>query len=579
MAFLRRLAGFTSPILGLIVWLLLWLPLRFAARELAFIDRLFLLAPLAIVPLGLRLISARNRAGEIHFFDRAAIRAQPVCAALVVLSFLSRTGIVAAILTIPWLSFGGVCAVIGLVRVLPRGLKHTEELCLDFALLYLPVGCVWLVLSRLGANPLGFSDDIVLLTAVHFHYAGFAALTILGMIGRLAEGTLYRLSAWGAITGIPLLAVGITFSSRLEIVAALLLAVSLAAAAGMTAFILPRIRHRAAKALLTLSAVSLAAAMLFAGAYALGKYTGHDWLDIPRMTVVHGLANSIGFALCGLVGWNLLHPVSRRLAPGVPFSSFGGTSRIGPNYFDRIGAVLDVPAPPTGLVDNLDEYRRPDFDTSAVHPDIRAFYERTSEFGLLVVPDWKPGFRLGARLFRHWAERAGQLCLPLSAESQEFRIASRIFKLDDRCDGRTNVRAWIRTYTDTDTPVYVAAYATHTEARQTYMNIAFPLPRGNLASILRLEALPGGNGAWNGVLLSTLGSGDEGVYFANRVLPVRLPLNETIRVWTPGMAGIPVAMERPPNTPVTVVARHDLWLFGMQYLTLDYYIFPTQRHG
>jgi len=111
------------------------------------------------------------------------------------------------------------------------------------------------------------------------------------------------------------------------------------------------------------------------------------------------------------------------------------------------------------------------------------------------------------------------------------------------------------------------------------MNIAFPLPRGNLASILRLEALPGGNGAWNGVLLSTLGSGDEGVYFANRVLPVRLPLNETIRVWTPGMAGIPVAMERPPNTPVTVVARHDLWLFGMQYLTLDYYIFPTQRHG
>jgi hypothetical protein len=45
------------------------------------------------------------------------------------------------------------------------------------------------------------------------------------------------------------------------------------------------------------------------------------------------------------------------------------------------------------------------------------------------------------------------------------------------------------------------------------------------------------------------------------------------------MAGIPVAMERPPNTPITVVARHDLWLFGMQYLTLDYYIFPTQLHG
>jgi hypothetical protein len=471
-----------------------------------------------------------------------------------------------------------MCGVIGLVRLLPRGFRHTEELCLDFALLFFPVGCIWLVISRLGANPLGFSNDIVLLTAVHFHYAGFAALTILGMIGRVAEGTLYRVTAWGAITGIPLLALGIAFSSGLEIAAAFLLATSFVAAACMTAFVvLPRIDNRTAQGFLAVSAVSLVWAMLFAAVYALGKYTGHGWLDIPEMAVIHGVANSIGFALCGLFGWNLLRPASRPPAPGVPFSSFGGAGRIGPDYFDRIGAVLDVAAQPTGLVDNLDEYHRPDFDTRTVHPDIRAFYERTSEFGLLVVPDWKAGFRLGARLFRRWGERAGQLCLPLSAESQELRIASRICKLDDLCDGRSNVRAWIRTYTDTGLPVYVAAYSTHTQAGQIYMNIAFPLPRGNLASILRLEALPASDGARNGVLLTTLGSGDEGVYFANRVLPVRLPLNETIRVWTPAMPGIPVARALTPDTGVTVIARHDLWLFGMHYLTLDYYIFPAQR--
>ena len=38
---------------------------------------------------------------------------------------------------------------------------------------YLSVGGAWLVISRLGLNPFDLSTDIVRLTAVHFHYAGF----------------------------------------------------------------------------------------------------------------------------------------------------------------------------------------------------------------------------------------------------------------------------------------------------------------------------------------------------------------------------------------------------------------------
>ena len=182
-----------------------------------------------------------------------------------------------------------------------------ELVCLDAALVFWPVGCVWLVISRLGVNPLGFSDDIVLLTAVHFHFAGFAALTILGMIGRFAEGMLYRLTAWGAITGIPFLALGITFSPSLECAAALLLAASLVSAAGITGFVvLPSVTERGAKALLAVSAASVAAAMAFAGIYALGKYTGRNWLEIPEMAKVHGFINALGFSLCGLVGWNVV---------------------------------------------------------------------------------------------------------------------------------------------------------------------------------------------------------------------------------------------------------------------------------
>jgi hypothetical protein len=171
-------------------------------------------------------------------------------------------------------------------------------------------------------NPLGFSDDIVLLTAVHFHYAGFAALTILGMTGRFAEGMLYRVTAWGAITGIPFLALGITFSPSLECAAALLLASSLVSAAGITAFVvLPQVAHRSARVMLAVSAASVVVAMLLAGIYALGRYHGRDWLDIPKMAAMHGLVNALGFSLCGLVGWNLVEPLTRRQTPRDTFPS------------------------------------------------------------------------------------------------------------------------------------------------------------------------------------------------------------------------------------------------------------------
>jgi len=66
---------------------------------------------------------------------------------------------------------------------------------------------------------------------------------------------------------------------------------------------------------------------------------------------------------------------------------------------------------------------------------------------------------------------------------------------------------------------------------------------------------------------------DEGVYFVNRFLPIRLPTQETIRVWAVGTPGIPTDLERGSAT-ATLVARHDVWLFGIKLLTLDYRIFP-----
>jgi len=51
----------------------------------------------------------------------------------------------------------------------------------------LAVGGAWLVASRLGMRPMGIQEPIVLLTAVHFHYAGFATATIAAATLRFAD--------------------------------------------------------------------------------------------------------------------------------------------------------------------------------------------------------------------------------------------------------------------------------------------------------------------------------------------------------------------------------------------------------
>ena len=79
--------------------------------------------------------------------------------------------------------------------------------------LYLPVGAVWALFDQFHFQPLGFSGIIVLLTAVHFHYAGFALPRLTGLwLARQRDRFVFQLSTWGVIAGVPLVAVGITTS-------------------------------------------------------------------------------------------------------------------------------------------------------------------------------------------------------------------------------------------------------------------------------------------------------------------------------------------------------------------------------
>ena len=289
-----------STCFGSAVWLVfVWLALR-GKLALWVIEPLFLLAPLVLVPLALPLIEEPDRFPWVR-------RLQPSCALAAAASFALPRGVPAAALAAVWLAFTGLLALHGLERLRARGFSVAAEVAVDAALFFLPVGGGWLVLSRLGARPLGFDEPIVLLTAVHFHYAAFTALVLTGLVGRaLGPSALYRGIVTGAIVGTPLLAAGITVSPLLELVGAGVLATAFSALAVLVLVALrPRIRARPARAFLTVSALSLLPAMACALAYAWGEFTQGPVIALSWMARIHGTANALGFGLCGLLGWTL----------------------------------------------------------------------------------------------------------------------------------------------------------------------------------------------------------------------------------------------------------------------------------
>jgi hypothetical protein len=561
------------------VWLGV-LPALLARGVMGRIHALLLLSILVLVPLLLSLTATPDRRGLHPPAYRAAWALFPLASGAATLSVVAfLPGSTAAVLAAPWLLFTLAVAVFGLGRLVPRGPAGApEETCLDAGLIYLAVGGGWLALSRAGASPAGFGEPIVTLTAVHFHHAGFVAPIVAGLSGRalLARGASRRAFdavAAGIVLGMPLVAAGIAASPALEIAGVVVFATSLAALSALVLFrLLPGVEARLPRVLLTVSAASLAMAMVLAVAYGAGEFAGLVLVPVPTMVQLHGWTNAVGFGLTAGIAWSLLRPPARARPPGVPFSALRSTGRVGPDFFHRIGAVPRLEGAPRGLVDDMSVYRRADLDPAALHAAVRRFYEDTAAHGLVVRPDWRSGFRLAGRLYRLASARVGQMNLPATPQGRAERISSAIFRLDDDQDGRRNVRAWVRTYAESGAAVYVAAYANHSHGDETYMNIAFPLPGGSLTSVLRLEM-----GAGGGLLLTSRpapgGLGDEGVYFANPLLPVRLPIDETIRVWPRNAEGCPVGDEG--SCPdATVVARHDIWIFGLRFLTLDYWVFP-----
>jgi hypothetical protein len=180
---------------------------------------------------------------------------------------------------------------------------------------YAVAAAVCFVVSRAGSELFGIGEPIVELTAVHYTYAGCAALTLAVLALERSDdggGRGRRLAMVAVVlTGLapPVVAVGFVAGAALpQVGGAVLMTLGVWATAS---------RHLAdaatpaaggsswARVLLGLSGLSVWAPMVLAVAWAAGQHWDVPVLSIPDMARTHGVANALGFSVAGLVARRL----------------------------------------------------------------------------------------------------------------------------------------------------------------------------------------------------------------------------------------------------------------------------------
>ncbi|MFB7942787.1 YndJ family protein [Streptomyces sp. NPDC056049] len=203
--------------------------------------------------------------------------------------------------------------------VLTRSLRPGEIAVLT-ALVSPSVAGLALVAERAAYPLFGFELDMLALTVPHFHFAGFAAALVAGLLCRASdEGALARTAALSVPAGTLLVLIGYFVDDWTELAGAVVLTAGMAAVAVLTL----RERRalaadRATRALLGVSALVLVATMALALWWALGEATGLPHPTLTWMAATHGLGNALGFAVCALLAHRRLRPTDPRLPATLP---------------------------------------------------------------------------------------------------------------------------------------------------------------------------------------------------------------------------------------------------------------------
>ncbi|MEV2247960.1 YndJ family protein [Streptomyces sp. NPDC049970] len=269
------------------------------------VDLIVMLGMLVIVPTGLRLVGDPA-------LDRIR-RMWPVFAAPGALALWLPRGTAAGLLAL--------CYALGTLLLAghaPRRLARTRsthpvEAALLTALVTPSVAALALVAERTGHELFGFGLGVLALTVPHFHFAGFAAALVAGLVCRAEDGPAGRFAALSVPSGTVLVLVGYFTGDWTELGGALVLTAGMWTVA-LLSWRTSRApgRDRTTRALLAVSATVLVVTMVLALSWALGEATGLPHPTLTWMAATHGLGNALGFALCALLARRRLQDLTHQ---------------------------------------------------------------------------------------------------------------------------------------------------------------------------------------------------------------------------------------------------------------------------
>jgi hypothetical protein len=280
-----------ASLVGLLAWVasLVLLPAPLAARIL-------LLAPLVIIPRLLALIPDRRWVGRLAGWP-AFLASLPL-----LIAFSLPPGPLAATFVVPWLAFAVTAvsaAILHGLAELPSILqpRRLADLGIDVALGFWAVGAFFTVIDRLGLDT-GLSATIVLLTATHFHFAGFGLLGLASLVA--GRRPWLRAPVAGLIFGIPLTALGfVLVSDAINAVGALVVGLS---GIGVGLGLLTSTADGASRWAARASGAALLIGMPMGIAWSMTILVGASFVDLDTMVRTHGALNATA-VLLGVAGY------------------------------------------------------------------------------------------------------------------------------------------------------------------------------------------------------------------------------------------------------------------------------------
>jgi hypothetical protein len=250
----------------------------------------------------------------------------------------------------------------------------------------------------------------------------------------------------------------------------------------------------------------------------------------------------------------------------VPYAS--RTRYVGTGYVrglaERLGGHYEADVGDVGIVASLDRLAGPEFDPSTVDPLVREFYEHTTRFSLDILPEWRTWVRPGYLLYLNLLARPlGQASVPMNQRQALRGVRGRIDTIE--VDGQL-LRGWIRSYADTDEPIYVGIYTTYrhhdsasSDEDRGYVSVGFPVPGGSFTATLAPSSRPDG-----GLTLDSRKPGDTqaGHYLAY----IEPDSGELTAAAVRGFAERLDVYVRDGQ----LRAEHAFWVFGLPFLVLHY---------